>query len=73
MGKLPKVGDEVRFYKRDGMHNNIAFRRDNYLIDVEGTRVPIEKLKHLAEMIDSNLSKAQKAASHKSEEYEAQK
>lgn len=59
---LPKVGDEVRFYQRAGMHNNIAFRRGNYLIEVEGVSTPIEKLKQLAEALDSNLLKAQKAA-----------
>ncbi len=58
---LPKVGDEVRFYQRHGMHNNIAFRRGNYLIDVEGMGASIEKLKTLAEALDRNLVKAQLA------------
>jgi hypothetical protein len=58
---LPKVGDEVRFYQRGGMHNNLAFRRGNYLIDVEGPCTEIEKLKQLAEALDSNLVKAQKS------------
>ena len=55
---LPKVGDEVRFYQRAGMHNNIAFRRGNYLVDVEGVSTPIEKLNQLAEVLDGNLVKA---------------
>jgi hypothetical protein len=38
-----------------GKHNNIAFRRANYLIDVEGVSAPLEKLKQLAEALDSNL------------------
>ncbi|HOX59035.1 MAG TPA: hypothetical protein P5205_18020 [Candidatus Paceibacterota bacterium] len=58
---LPKVGDEVRYYKRDGMHENIAFRRDNYLVDVEGVNVPIAKLEQLAIALDSNLIKAHRA------------
>lgn len=61
-GNLPKVGEEVRFYQRDGMHNNIAFRRGNYLIDVECPAVyGIEHLKRLAEVLDRNLLKAQNA------------
>jgi hypothetical protein len=61
-GILPKVGEEVRFYQRDGMHNNIAFRRGNYLIDVEcPTAFGIEHLKRLAEALDNNLLKAQEA------------
>ncbi len=55
---LPAVGEEVRFYQRDGLHNNFAFRRANYLIDVEGMSVEIEHLKHLAEVLDLNLLKA---------------
>ena len=55
LDSLPKVGDEVRFYRRGGMHNNIAFRRANYLIDVEGVSTPIEKLNQLAEVLDANF------------------
>jgi hypothetical protein len=61
-GNLPKVGEEVRFYQRDGMHNDIAFRRGNYLITVEGAGAPLEKLKQLAEALDGNLVKAQSSA-----------
>lgn len=61
-GGLPQVGEEVRFYQRHGMHNNIAFRRGSYLVDIESPSAPIEKLKQLAEAFDSNLVKAQKAA-----------
>jgi len=58
-GNLPKVGEEVRFYQRHGMHNNIAFVRGNYLIDVEcPTAYGIKLLKRLAEVIDRNLLKA---------------
>lgn len=57
---LPKVGEEVRFYQRHGRHNNIAFRRGNYLVDVESVSVPVEKLKQLAELLDANLVRAQK-------------
>ena len=64
---LPKVGDEVRFYQRQGMHNNIAFRRGNCLIDVEGVSAPVEKLKQLAELLDSNLMRAQKGSTSKAE------
>jgi hypothetical protein len=61
-GNLSKVGEEVRFYQRDGMHNNIAFRRGKYLIDVEcPTAYGIEHLKRLAEALDNNLLKAQEA------------
>ena len=60
LDSLPKVGDEVRFYRRGGIHNNIAFRRANYLIDVEGVSVPMEQLKQLAAVLDSNLASAQK-------------
>jgi len=60
LDELPKIGEEVRSYQRDGVYNNIAFRRDNYLIDVESLGAPIEKLKQLAEALDSNLVRAQK-------------
>ena len=58
--KLPQLGEEVRFYQRHGMHNNIAFRRGNYLVDVEGSNAEMEELKTLAELVDNNLLKAQK-------------
>lgn len=57
-GKLPNVGEEVRFYRRHGMHNDIAFRRGTCLITVEGMAVPIEKLKQLAAVLDENLLRA---------------
>ena len=58
---LPKVGEEVRAYQRHGMHNNIAFRRGRYLIDVEGSNAcGWEPLKHLAEALDQNLLRAHK-------------
>jgi hypothetical protein len=59
LDRLPDVGEEVRFYQRHGMHNNIAFRRGAYLVDVEGMGAPIEKLKQMAEVMDGNLLKAQ--------------
>jgi hypothetical protein len=59
LDKLPDVGEEVRFYQRHGMHNNIAFRRGSYLVVVEGVEAPIEKLKQMAEVLDDNLLKAQ--------------
>jgi len=59
LDRLPDVGEEVRFYQRAGMHNNIAFRRGAYLVDVEGMGAPIEKLKQMAEVMDGNLLKAQ--------------
>ena len=59
LDNLPGVGEEVRFYRRGGMHNNIAFRRGAYLVDVEGMGAPIEKLKQMAEVMDGNLLKAQ--------------
>jgi sialidase-1 len=59
LDKLPDVGEEVRYYRRGGMHNNIAFRRGPYLVDVEGMSAPIEKLKQMAEVMDGNLLKAQ--------------
>jgi hypothetical protein len=58
--QLPKFGEEVRFYQRHGLHNNIAFRRSNYLIEVESVSVPVERLKQLAELLDANLVRAQK-------------
>ncbi|HYG34168.1 MAG TPA: hypothetical protein VEC99_05260, partial [Clostridia bacterium] len=59
---LPKVGEEVRAYQRHGMHNNIAFRRGAYLIDVEGSNAcGWEYLKHMAKVLDNNFLKAQKA------------
>jgi hypothetical protein len=67
LASLPKVGEEVRFYQRDGMHNNIAFRRGNYLIDVESPGAPIDKLKQLAVLLDANLVKAQTAPTPKAE------
>lgn len=61
-GALPKVGEEVHFYQRDGLHNDITFRRGKYLICVEcPTSYGVEHLKRLAEVLDSNLLKAQKA------------
>jgi hypothetical protein len=62
---LPKVGDEARFYQRAAMHNNIAFRRGNYLIDIEGIATPIDKLKQLAEALDANLVKERNASGAK--------
>ena len=60
-GALPKIGEEVRFSQRHGMHNNITFRRGSYLIDVEGPIVyGVEYLKRLAEVLDSNFLEAQK-------------
>lgn len=59
---LPEVGDEVRFYQRDGLHDDFAFRRGNYLICVEGVSAPIDKLIQLTEVLDANLVKAQKEA-----------
>jgi hypothetical protein len=58
---LPKVGEEVRFYQRHGMHNNIAFRRGCYVIDVEGGGTGAQGLEHLAQLakvMDSLLIKA---------------
>ena len=54
--KLPKVGDEVRFYQRHTMHNNIAFRRDAFVFDVEGQA--IEQVKELAVAIDRKMLRA---------------
>lgn len=56
---LPKVGEEVRFYQRHGRHNNIAFRRNNYLVDIESVSVPVERLRQLAELLDANLVRVQ--------------
>jgi len=67
LDSLPRIGEEVRFYRRDGMHNNIAFRRGNYLIDVESPGAPIEKLKQLALLLDANLVRAQRASTPKGE------
>ncbi len=68
-GELPKVGEEVRFSQRDGMHNNIAFVRGRYLISVESFGIrrgqDIEHLKHLAEVLDANLLKAKSSPSPK--------
>jgi hypothetical protein len=50
----------VRFYHRHGMHNNIAFRRGAYLIDVEGVGMPIEKLAQMAQALDGNLVRLQR-------------
>ena len=59
---MPEAGEEVRFYQRHGLHHNIIFRRGNYLIDVESPKMcGLEHLKRLAEVLDSNLLKAQKA------------
>ena len=63
--KLPDVGEEVRFYQRQGRHNNIAFRRGAYLIDVEGVGAPIGKLKQMAELLDANLIKRQNVSGAK--------
>jgi hypothetical protein len=53
---LPKVGEEVRFYQRDGMYNNIAFRRGQYSIDVETPiAYGVGEIKRLAEVLDKNL------------------
>ena len=57
--KLPEVGEEVRFYQRHGLHNDIAFRRGSYLVEVEGVDAPMESLKQMAEVLDGNLLKAQ--------------
>lgn len=56
---LPKVGDEVRFYQRHGLHNDIEFWRGKHLVTVEGVSAPMEKLKQLAEALDRNLVKTQ--------------
>jgi len=73
-GTLPKVGEEVRFSQRQGMHNNITFRRGNYLIDVEcATAYGVEHLKRLAEVLDSNFLKAQKALATKDHDPATQK
>ncbi|HOX56741.1 MAG TPA: hypothetical protein P5205_10505 [Candidatus Paceibacterota bacterium] len=61
-GSLPNAGEETRFYQRDGMHKDIAFRRGNYLITVEGMGAPLEKLKQLAEALDDNLVRAESGA-----------
>lgn len=68
LADLPEVGDEVRFYKRHGMHGNIAFRRGEFVFDVEGSGRPeyIPRLKELAEAIDKNLIKAQEARTNAS-------
>jgi len=59
-GTLPRIGEEVRFSQRHGMHNNITFRRGSYLIDVEcPIAYGLEHLKRLAEVLDSNFLKAQ--------------
>jgi len=58
---LPKVGEEVRFYQRNGVHNNIAFRRGCYVIDVESGSIGPEVLEHLsklAKVLDNLLIKA---------------
>jgi hypothetical protein len=61
-GTLPKVGEEVRFDQRHGLHNDITFRRGYYLICVEcPTAYGMEHLKRLAEVLDNNLVKAQGA------------
>jgi hypothetical protein len=63
LDRLPNAGEEVRFYQRHGRHNNFAFRRDNFLVDVEGPTTPIEhvlQLKKLAEVIDRRLIEAHK-------------
>lgn len=70
---LPRVGDEVRFCQRDGMHNDFYFRRGNYLICVEGVTVPIEKLRQLTEVLDASLVKAQKEAVSSSSERKPQR
>jgi len=60
LDNLPNIGDEVRFHQRDGMHNNITFRRGKFIFDVEGggaTSRLIPRLKELAEAIDKLLVK----------------
>jgi hypothetical protein len=65
-GALPKVGEEVRFDQRHGLHNDITFRRGKYLICVESpTSYGVEHLKRLAEVLDSKLLKAQNALTTK--------
>ena len=73
LDRLPDVGEEVRFYQRQGMHNNIAFRRGSYLVDVEGMGAPVEKLKQMAEVMDRNLLKAQGQAAPKGQQPAATK
>jgi len=67
MDSLPLVGEEVRFYRRDEMHNNIAFRRGNYLIDFESPGAPLEKLRQLAVVLDANLARALRVSVQKGE------
>jgi hypothetical protein len=72
--ELPNLGEETRFYQRDGMHNDIAFRRGNYLINVEcPIAFGVEHLKRLAETLDANLVRAQKALRRDHEKPAAQK
>jgi hypothetical protein len=50
------------------MHNNITFRRGNYLIDVECPMAyGVEHIKRLAEVLDSNFLKAQEALARKAQ------
>lgn len=59
--ELPKVGEEARFYQRHGTHNNIAFRRGCYVIDVESGGTGAKALEHLAQLakvMDRMLLKA---------------
>ncbi len=39
-------------------HNNIPFRRGRYLIEIEGIAAAMEKLVHMAGVLDGNLVKA---------------
>ncbi len=59
-GGLPAVGEEVRFYRRHGMHSAIAFRRGNYLIEVETVAAPMDKVRQMAELLDAKLLKLQR-------------
>jgi hypothetical protein len=55
----PEIGEEARIYRRGGLHNNFAFRRGIYLVDVEGVSAPVERLRQLAELLDRNLLRLQ--------------
>ena len=67
-GVLPKVGEEVRFSQRDGVHDDISFRRGRYLINVECVRGHgLDNLKLLAVLLDRNLLRAEKASTPNSQ------
>ncbi len=55
-GGLPRVGEYVRFSQRDGMHNNIAFRRGRYTIEVEAPLAAgLDPVKRLVQVLDQTL------------------